>query len=61
MFLKQERHEMDDFERGRKIGSKGNILFQYFKKILGKKFKIHETMVIIFFFSVKHLNLRTPG
>ena len=32
MFLKQERPEMDDFERKKKIGCKEKIL----KKILGK-------------------------
>ena len=26
MFLKQERSEMDDFERKRKLGSKGKML-----------------------------------
>ena len=33
MRLKQEKHELDDFERKKNFGSKGKIL-QYFKKIL---------------------------
>ena len=39
MFLKQEKPEMDDFERKTKFGSEGKVLskIQYFKKILKKK------------------------
>ena len=40
MFLKQERPEWMILKEEEKIGSKGNILFQYFKKILGEKFEI---------------------
>ena len=41
MFLKQDRPEMDDFERKKNFGCYGKYLekFQYFKKILGKMFK----------------------
>ena len=32
MFLKQEKPEMDDFERKKNFGSKGKILRKYFEK-----------------------------